>query len=153
MITVCVHRWTHKWFNRCMPILFYDDVGEGCVSVAKRYHLVTSVQQNGNISETLMYTLHQKFVHKKQKALFAQIWAYVRRNVVLEARIVAANVLWQTIFGCLLQYVFKYQDDDGCTTLMHTNSHFVQYTFVGATQEVGMFCVRRTCGTNRAMQR
>ena len=36
---------------------------------------------------------------------------------------------------------------------MHTQIRFVKCTFVGAKEEVDVFCVCGTCGTNRGMRR
>ena len=66
---------------------------------------------------------------------------------------VAANVLWRTIFARLLHYLFELQEAGGCTTLMHTKTCSVKCTFVGAKEEVDVFCLYGTCGTKRGMWR
>ena len=121
--------------------------------VAKNDVPVTSTQQDGSISKTLKHELHQKFVRTKQKVPSAKIWAPVHRNVVLEACLVAANMLWHTIFPCLLHHLFELQEAGGCTILMQTENHSGKCTFVGAKEEVDAFCVCGTCGKMRGMRR
>ena len=66
---------------------------------------------------------------------------------------VAANVLWRTIFARLLHHLFELQEAGGCTILMHTDTRSVKCTFVGAKEEVDVFCVCGSCGTKRGMRR
>ena len=66
---------------------------------------------------------------------------------------VAANVLWRTIFARLLHHFFELQQAGGCTILMHTETRSVKCTFVGAKEEVDVSCVCGTCGTKRGMRR
>ena len=54
---------------------------------------------------------------------------------------VAANVLWRTIFACLLHHLFELREAGGCTILMHTGTHSVKCTFVGAKEAVDVFCM------------
>ena len=114
---------------------------------------VTSTQQDASISETLKHELYQKFVRKKQKVPSAKIWPLVHGNVVLEAYMVAAIVLWHTIFARLLHHLIELQKVGGCTILMHTNTRSVKCTFVGAKEELDVFCVCGSCGTKRGMRR
>ena len=151
--TLYMQGWSHTWFNPHTPVLFSNEAGKRDLRVAKRYTLVTSTQQDGCISETLKHELHQKFMRKKQKVPSAKIWALVHRNVVLEACMVAANVVWRTIFARLLHHLFELQGVGDCTILMHTETCYVKCTFVGTKEEVDVFCVCGTCGTKCGMQR
>ena len=64
---------------------------------------------------------------------------------------VTANMVWLAIFACLLRHLFDLQELGGCNILMHPHTHSVQCTFVGAKEEVDVFCVCGTCGTKRGM--
>ena len=66
---------------------------------------------------------------------------------------VAANVLWWTIFARLWHHLFELQEASGCTILTHTKTHSVKCTFVGAKEEVDVFCVCGTYGTKCGMRR
>ena len=134
-------------------MLFSDEAGERDLRVAKRYAHVTSTQHDASISETLRHELYRKFVCKKQKVSSAKIGTFVHRNVVLEACMVAANVLWRTIFARLLHHLFELQEASGCTILMHTYTRSIKCTFVDAKEEVGVFCVCGSCGTKRGLRR
>ena len=151
--TLYMHGWSHTWFNPSTPMLFSDEAGERDLRVAKRYAHVTSIQQDANFSETLKHELYQKLVRKKQKVPSSKIWAPVHRNVVLEACMVAANVLWRTIVVRLLHHLFELQEAGGCTILMHIDTRSVKCTFVGAKEEVDVFCVFGNCGAKRGMRR
>ena len=52
---------------------------------------------------------------------------------------VAANVLWRTIFARLLHHLFELQEARGCTILMHTETCSVKCAFLGAKEEVDVF--------------
>ena len=65
---------------------------------------------------------------------------------------VAANVLWRTIFARLLHHLFELQEAGGCSILMHTKTRSMKCTFVGAKKEVDVFCVCGSCGKKRGMQ-
>ena len=133
--------------------LMRQGTGERDLRVARRDALVTNTQQDASISECLKHELYQQFVRKKQKVPFVKIWAPIHRNVVLEACMVAANMLWGTIFARLLHHLFELQEARGCTTLMHPETRLVKCIFVGAKEEVDVFCVCGICGTKHGMRR
>ena len=151
--TLYMHGWSHTWFNPRTPMLFSDEAGERVLRVAKGYAHVTSAQQGAGISETFKHEVYQKFMCKKQKVPFAKFWAPVHRNLVLEPCMVAANLLWRTIFVRLLHHLFELQEAGGCTILMCTDTRSVKCTFVRAKQEVDVFCACGSCGAKRAMRR
>ena len=66
---------------------------------------------------------------------------------------VAANLLWRTIFARLLHHLFELQEASGRTILMHRETRCVKCIFVDAKEEVDVFCVCGTCGTKRGMRR
>ena len=66
---------------------------------------------------------------------------------------VAANVPWHTIFVRLLHHLFELQEAGGCTILMRTDTRSIKCTFVGAREEVVVFCVCGSCGAKRGMRR
>ena len=66
---------------------------------------------------------------------------------------VAANVLWCTIFVRLLHHLFGMQEVDGRTILMHTDTRSLKCTFVGAKKRkwmcfacVGVVAQNVACG-------
>ena len=151
--TLYMHGWTHKWFNPRTPRLFSGEARDRDLMIAKRYPPDTSTQQDANICETLKRERNQKLVRKKQKVSSAKVRAPVRRNVVLEACMVAANVLWGAIFVHLLHHLFQSQEAGGCTILMHTNTRSIKCTFVGAKEKVDVSCACGSCGAKRGMRR
>ena len=148
-----INGWNHTWFNARSPMLLSDEVEESDLTVAKRYAPITSTQQNASISETLKHEVHQKFVRKKQRVRSTKIWAPVGRNVVLEACMVAANVLWRTIFVRLLHHLVALQEAGGCTIVMHADTRCVKCTFVGAKEQMDVFCVCGSCGAKHGIRR
>ena len=134
-------------------MLFSDEAGERDSRVANRYPPVTSTRQDASISQILKHELYQKFVRAKQKVPSAKIWAPVYRNVVLEACMVTSNVLWRTIFVRLLHHLFELQEACRRTILMHTDTRSVNCTFVGAKEEMDVFCVCGSSGAKRGMRR
>ena len=79
--------------------MYSDEAGERDLRVAKRYAPVTSTREDADVSESLKCALYQRFLHRKEKHPSTKIWAFVQRNLVLEACIVAGNArMWEIIF-------------------------------------------------------
>ena len=143
--TLYMQGWSHTLFNSRTPMLFSDDVGERDLRVAKRYALVASTHQDATIPETLKHEFYQKFVRKTQKVPSAKIWAL--------SCMVTSNVLWRTIFVPLLHHLFELQEAGGYTISMHRDTRSVKCIFVGAEEEMDVFCVCGSCGAKRGMRR
>ena len=150
--TLYMQGWSHSWFNARTLMLFSDEEWERDLRVTRRNTHVNSTQQDASISEALKHQLYQKFLHKNQKFPSAKIWAPVHRNAVLEGCMVAANVLWRTIFARLLHHLFELQEASGCTMLMDTEPCSVKCSFVGVKEDVDVFRVCGTCSTKFGMQ-
>ena len=143
--TLYMHWWSHTSFNPHTPMLYSDEAGEWDLWVAKRYAPVTSTRQDASISESLKHEPYEKFLRKKKKIPTAKIWAPVHRNLVLEACMVAANALWQTVFRRLLRHLMTCQEAGGCKLYMHPATNSVKCTFLGAEPESDVVCVCGSC--------
>ena len=150
--TVYMHGWSHTWFNPRTPMLYCDEAGERDLRVAKRYAPVTSTRQDSSISESLKHEPYDKFLRKKKKIPTAKTWAPVHRNLVLEACMVAANALWQTVFRRLLWHLMTCQEAGGCKLYMHLATNSVKCTFPGAEPETDVVCVCGSCGSKRGIR-
>ena len=128
-------------------MLYSDEVGERDLRVAKRYAPVTSTRQDTSISESLKHKLYQRFLRNKKNILAAKFWAPIDRHLVLEACMVAGNVMWQTVFQRLLRHLMTCQEASGCTLYMHPATNSVTCTFLGADSESDVVCVCWTCGS------
>ena len=120
--------------------------------MAKRYAPVTSTGQDASISESLKHELYGKFLRKKKKIPTAKIWAPVHGNPVLEACMVAANALWQTVFRRLLRHLMTCQEAGGCKLYMHPATNSVKCTFPSAEPESDVVCVCGSCGSKRGIR-
>ena len=99
-------------------MLYSDEARERDLRVAKRYAPVASTRHDANIIQSLKHELYEKFLRKKKKIPTAKIWALVHRNFVLEACMVAANAMWQTVFQRLLRHLMTCQEAGGCKLYM-----------------------------------
>ena len=61
----------------------------------------------------------KSFLRKKAKMHTAKFWGPVHRNLVLQACMVAANALWQTIFQRLIRHLLTCPEAGGCKLYMH----------------------------------
>ena len=146
--TLYRHGWSHTWFKPRNPMLFFDEARQRDLRFAKRYAHVTSRQRDISISETFKHERNQKVMRKKEIVPSTKIWAPVHGNVVLEACMVAPNVLWRTplhichpiSFTCKKHYIAAHKNSLKCT-------------FLGAKEEVDVLCVSGTCGTNGGLWR
>ena len=59
---------------------------------------MTSTRQDASFSESLKHELYEKFLRKKKQILTPKIWAPIHQNLVMDACMVAANAVWQTVF-------------------------------------------------------
>ena len=150
--TSYMHGWSYTWFNPRTPMLYSDEAGERDLGVAKRYAPVTSTRQGASISDSLKHELYQKFVQKKKKIPCANIWAPVQLTVVLQACMVAADVVWHVVFQRLLEHLLHFQDAGGCSLYMHPDTRLVKCTFPGANPESDVVCVCATCGSKRGVR-
>ena len=130
--TLYVHGWSHTWFNPRTSMLYCDEAGEPDLRVAKRYGPVTSTRQDASITKSLKHELYGKFFRKKKKIPIDKIWAPVHRNLVLEACMVAANALWQTVFQRLLQQLMTCEEASGCKLYMNPATDSVKCIFPSA---------------------
>ena len=120
--------------------------------MAKRYAPVTSTRHDANISENLKHEVYEKFWRKKKKIPTAKIWAPVHRNLVLEACMVAANALWQTVLQRLLRHLMTCQEARSCKLYMHPATNSVKCIFSGAEPETDVVCVCGSCGSKRGIR-
>ena len=142
--TLHMHGWPRRWFNPRTPVLYSDEARERDLRVAKRYARVTSTRQDASISESLKHELCGKFLRKKKEVPGAKLWAPVHRNLVLEACMVAANALWQTVLQRLLRHLMTCQEAGGCKLYMHPATNAGKCTFPSAEPESDVVCV---CGS------
>ena len=115
-------------------MLYSDEAGEPDLRVAKRYAPVTSTRQDASIRGSLKHELYKKFLRKKKNIPTPKIWAPLHQNLVLEACMVAANALWQTVFE-RLWHLMTCQEAGGCKLYMHPATKSVKCTFPGAEPE------------------
>ena len=65
----------------------------------------------------------------------AKFWGPVHRNLILQACMVAANTLWQTIFIRLLRHLLSCPETGGCKLYMPRAANSVKCTFSNAESE------------------
>ena len=150
--TLYMHGWSHTWFNLRTPMLYSDEAREWDVRVAKRYAPVTSFRQDASISESFKHELYENFLRKKKNIATTKIWAPVHCNLFLEACMVAANAMWQTIFQRLLRHLMTCQEAGGRRLYMHPTTSSVKCTFPSAESESDVVCVCGTCGSKRGIR-
>ena len=150
--TLYMRGWSHTWFIPPTPMLYSDEAREQDLRVAKRYAPVTSTRQDASISESLKHELYEKFLRNKKKIPTAKIWAAVHRNLVLEACMVAANAMWQTVFQRLLRHLMTCQEEGGCRLYMHPATNSIKCTFPTAEPESDVVCVCGSCGSKHGIR-
>ena len=133
-------------------MLYSDEAGERDLRVAKIYAPVTSTRQHAGISESLKHELYEKFLRKKTKIPTAKIWAPVHQHLVLEACMVAANALWQTVFQRPLWHMMTCQEAGGYKLCMHRATNSVKCTFPSVKPESDAVCVCGSCGSKRGIR-
>ena len=120
--------------------------------MAKRYAPVTSTRQDASISESLKHEPYEKFLRKKKKIPTSKFWAPVHRNLVLEACMVAASAMWQTVFERLLRHLMTCQEAGGCMLYLHPATNSVKCRFPSAEPESDAVCVWGSCGSKRGIR-